>query len=233
MELWEENRAFFQADTVQGARYLDDAGKIINAYADNYYDISVGIGGLHLAKPKEDDMPDEIVVDMNRIWIACYGEGSIKKVKENAEEITKSVSRHIGVDSYSRLGFRVYYFKSTANVKEYGQQLYSRIAATELQTMVPAERVLETIPRTRFSDGPFSIWLMIQPITIVRPPEKETDYINNGVIIDVDVSEDRNSSTRALNPRHLATFLKESSDQVVQRANEIIAFLKGVEEDEA
>jgi len=233
MELWEENRAFFQADTVKGARYLDDAGKIINDYADNYYDVSVGLGGLHLAKSKDDDMPDEIVVDMNRIWIACYGEGSIKKVKENAEGITKSVSRHIGVDSYSRLGFRVYYFKSTENVKEYVQQLYSRIAATELQTMVPAERVLETIPRTRFSDGPFSIWLMIQPMTITRPPEKKTDYIGNGMIIDVDVSEDRSSSTRSLNLKHLPTFLKESSDRVVQRANEIIALLKGVEENEA
>jgi len=233
MELWGENRAFFQAETVKGARYIDDAGKIINDYADDYYDISVGMGGLHLDKPKRDDMPDEIVVDMNRIWIACYGEGSIKKVKENAEEITKSVSRHIGVDSYSRLGFRVYYFKSTANVKEYVQQLYLRTASTELQTIVPAERVLEMSPRTRFSDSSFSIWLMIQPITIARPPEKKTDYVSDGVIIDVDISEDGNSSTRSLNPRHLATFLEESSDRIVQRANEIIAFLKGAEENEA
>ena len=233
MELWEENRAFFQANTVKGARYIDDAGKIINDYADDYYDISVGVEGLRLVKPKRDDMPDEIAVDMNRIWIACYGEGAIKKVKENAEEITKLVSRHIGVDSYRRLGFRIQYFKSTANAKEYIQHLYSRIAATELQTMVPAGTVLETISRTRFSDGSFRILLGIQPIAVARPPEKKSDYVSDGVIIDVDVSEDGDSSTRPLNPRHLATFLRESSDRVVQRANEMIAFLKGVEENEA
>lgn len=232
MELWEENRAFFQANTVKGARYIDDAGKIINDYVDAYDDIAVAVEGLRIAKPKEDDMPDEIAVDINRIWIACYGEGSIKKVKESAGEITKSVSRHIGVDSYRRLGFRVQYFKSTANVKEYVQQLYSRIVATELQTIVPAERVLEMISRIRFSDNSFSISLRIQPIANVKPPEKKSDYISDGVIIDVDVAENRDSSTRSLNPEHLAVFLKESSDRVVRRANEIIAFLKEVKGNE-
>ena len=232
MELWEENRAFFQANTVKGARYIDDAGKIINDYADTYEDITVGVEGLRIAKPKEDDMPDEISVDMNRVWIACYGEGSIKKVKESAGKITKSVSRHIGVDSYRRLGFRVQYFKNTANVKEYIQQLYSRIVATELQTIVPAKMVLETISRIRFSDKPFSILLGIQPLVNVKPPEKKSDYVSDGVIIDVDVSENRDSSNRSLNLQHLAVFLKESSAQVVRRANEIITLLKEVEGNE-
>lgn len=232
MELWEENRAFFQANTFKGARYIDDAGKIINDYVEAYDDVIVGVEGLRIAKPKEDDIPDEITVDMNRIWIACYGEGSIKIVKENAGEITKSVSRHIGVDSYRRLGFRVQYFKSTANVKEYIQQLYSRIVAAELQTIVPAKMVLETISRIRFSDNPFSILLGIQPLVNVKPPEKESDYVSDGVIIDVDISENRDSSNRSLNLQHLAVFLKESSAQVVRRANEIITLLKEVEGNE-
>ncbi len=233
IDLWEENKAFFQASTVRGARYIDDAGKIINDYRDDYYDINVGVEGLRLAKPKKDDMPDEIAIDMDRIWIACYGEGCIKKVKGNAEEITKLVSRHIGVDSYHRLGFRVHYFKSTANAKRCVQQIYSRSAAAELQTIISAKKVLGMISRTRFLDGSFSIWLGVQPIAIVRPPEKKSDYVSDGLIIDVDVSEDTDSSTRSLSPKHLATFLRESSDRIVQRANEIIAFLKGVEEDAA
>jgi len=232
MELWEENRAFFQANTFKGARYIDDAGKIINDYTNDYDDINVGVEGLHLAKPKKDDMPDEIAVNMNRIWVACYGEGSIKKVKENAEEITKSISRHIGVDSYLRLGFRVQYFKSIANVKEYVQQMYPKIVATELQTIVPTERVLEIISRIRFSDNSLSISVGIQPITNVKPPEKKSDYVSDGVIIDVDVAEHKDSSTRSLNSRHLAVFLKESSNRVVQTANEIIALLREVKGNE-
>jgi hypothetical protein len=230
VQLWQEDRAFFQASTVRGARYLDDAGKIMNEYGDDYYDTSVGLGGLRLAKPKRNELPDEIAVDMNRIWVACYGEGCIKKVKENAEGITKAVSRYIGVDAYSRLGFRVYYFKKVANVKGYVQRLYSTVAATQVQTLVGSpDAALEIIFRTRYLSPPFSIWFGVQPLAVVRPPEKKEDFASDGVIIDIDVSEDKDSSKRSLSPKHLSTFLKDSSDYAVQKANETIAFLKGLE----
>lgn len=232
-QLWAENRAFFQASTIKGARYLDDAGKILNDYKNDYYDSTVGLEGLHLAKPKKDGFPDEIVVDMNRIWMACYGDGCISKIRASAETITKSISKHIGVDSYSRLGFRVYYFKSVSNVRRYVQGLYSQIAAQPLQTMVPADRMSEMIWRTKFSDGNFSVWLGVQAISIGRPPEKQSDFASDGAIIDIDVSEDQDSSTRRISSSHLAPFVRESSDRLVANAHEIFAFLKGVDENAA
>ncbi len=230
IELWQEDRAFFQVNTVHGARYLDDAGKIINEYGDDFQDSSVGLGGLHLAKPKRDELPDEIVVDMNRIWIACYGEGCIKKIKENAPEIIKAISRFIGVDTYSRLGFRVYYFKNITDIKGYVKWLYSTVTSVPLQTLVgSSERTLEMGFRIRYLSTPFAINFGIRPIVVRRPPEKTEDFSKNGFIIDIDVSEDKDSSARSLNTKYISNFTKDSSDYVVQRASETIKFLRGAE----
>lgn len=229
-ELWEENRAFFQANTIKGGRYLDDSGKIINEYVEAYKDLSVGLNGLRLGQSNNADMPDEIVVDINRVWLACYGQGCIKKIKESAEMITKTISRHIGVDLYSRLGLRVYYYKSMDDIRSYMRGLYSRLATPELQTVTgPTDKVLEMISCVRFMNPPFSIRLNIQPITILRPPEKTTDFVGNGVVIDIDVYEDKDSSKRPLNPKHIAAFLRESSDRVITKAGETIALLNEVE----
>ncbi len=229
-ELWEEARAYFQANTVKGGRYLNDAGKIINDCGDAYYDSTVGLDGLRFSKPKKVDVPDEITVDINRVWIACYGPNCVKRTKETAEAITKTVSRHIGVDSYSRLGFRVHYYKHTKNVKTYTQGLYAAIIASEMKTLVGSpDRVLEMVSRVRFLNPPFSIWLGVQPITISRPPDKISDFADDGVIIDIDVAESKDSSTRPLNLNLLATFLREASDRVVEKAAETIGFLEEVE----
>lgn len=229
-ELWEEHSSFFQANTIKGARYLDDAGKIINDYAGDFHDFSVGLNGLRFAKPKKEDLPDEIVVDVNRIWIASYGQGCIKKIRESAEAITKAVSRHIGVDSYSRLGFRIYYFRVMKDVKSYTQEVCSKIIASELQTLVgPADKVLEIISRVRFQKPPFYIRLGVQPVTIVRPPERISEFPGDGVVIDIDVYEDNYSSKRSLNLKHLSNFLRESSDCIVAKAGETVTLLKGVE----
>lgn len=135
LHLWEENRAFFQANLIKGGRYLDVAGAIINDYRDAYDKFTVGLNELQFVKPKNNNMPDSIAVNIDRIWIANYGPGSIKKVKETAEAITRDISRHLGVDSYSRLGFRVHYFKRVKDVRSYSRRVYSATASSQLQTV--------------------------------------------------------------------------------------------------
>ena len=44
-------KAFCQVNTVKGNRYLDDAGLIMNAYADQFPEMNVGLNGLIMTNP--------------------------------------------------------------------------------------------------------------------------------------------------------------------------------------
>ncbi len=230
VKLWGQNRAFFQASLIKGGRYLDDAGKILNDYLADYDDGTVGLEGLRLAEPKKDGIPDEIRVDTNRIWIACYGEDCIRRMIENAATITGGISQHIGVDSYGRLGLRVYHFKLIDNLPAYCQKLHLRTTTSEVQTLIGSSDNLKSMTlRTRFLRKPFTILLGIEPIVVVRVPKRISDWPGDGMVIDIDVVENNESSTRKLSRSLLTTFLKESSDYAVDKANETVLFLRELE----
>jgi len=227
---WQENRAFFQANLVKGGRYLDDAGKIINDYADEYQDTSVGVEGLRFAEPTKDDIPDEIAVNVSRIWIACYGEDCIERITETTGPIVRKISEHIGVDEYRRLGLRVYYFKPIEDPIPYFKQLYLTTTSREFQTLVgSSDRVSEMHLTAKYESKPFSVKIELHPIRIQREAKTKSEFTSSGAIIDIDVVEGKESSSRALNRHHISGYLTESSKYIRDKAEQTIILLRGVQ----
>lgn len=226
LKLWKEYRAFFQASTFKGARYLDDAGKILNEFRDSYQDGEVGLEGLRLARPKTPNIPDQIAVDINRIWIACFGDTPIKKLTETSEGITKAISRHIGVNSYTRLGLRALYFKPAEDVNVLSRGIYSKFVGTEFQRDSKADSVVEFGCTFRYKSPPFFFRLMLQPILVTAQSQNKENFTENGFVIDVDVSEDKDSSNTPLNFDRLDKFLRESSTQLITKITSTIELLK-------
>ena len=230
--LWEENRAFFQANLTRGGRYLDDAGKIINDYADRYGPYSVDPSGLHFAGPTDPAMPDQIAVDVNRIWIACYGPGCVKKLSEVAEDIAAAISRHIDVESYERLGLRANYFKSLQETGAYSRKLGERVYSPPYMALIgPVERVSTIAVQTGVLVGTYSVAMAIRSMKIARPARGRADFPGNGMVLDIDVSEgaDREPDRRRLTRRHIGTFVRESEEHLRSWALQAIGFLADVD----
>lgn len=228
-DLWQVNRTFFQADFVKGGGYLDEAGKIVNELAADYYEMSVAPGGLRLTLPKSEDLPDEISVNVDRAWIQCLGADGIERMTVTATRITQRISGLIGVDSYRRLGLRVFYFQPEAELESYAKKLHSAVTAPAFQASLGSSGdVTETQFLVKTLQSPFLVSVALRPLVIGRPPRTKADYPTNGMILDIDVGENANSSSRELSPRRVHAFLDESSGLAREKAEKAILFLRSL-----
>jgi hypothetical protein len=98
-------KAFCQVDTVRGYRYLDDAGSIMNRYADSFSDLTVGLNGLTMTRTTGN--PDEIRVTPTQIWLGLDHPDE-SDVKSLLIEHALLIASMIGVTSAKRFGLRTH-----------------------------------------------------------------------------------------------------------------------------
>lgn len=223
---WKIERCFFQANLIKGGRYLDDAGKIINDYEDYYEDYNVGTLGLVFKLRKTAEMPDELSVNMQRIWMAYYGEESFKRAIEQAPRIIKNISKHIEVLLFQRFGFRVIFFKPMDEVQKYQKTLYSHIASDELKTAIGKEEAIYEINTNfRLALKEHIVNIKFMPIIVNQKPRSVADYTHNGMSVDIDFGITPESSKSKLGTNILGSFVEESSTRINLIFKDILAVI--------
>jgi hypothetical protein len=227
-KLWKVTHAFFQVNTFKGGRYLDDTGKILNEYLEYYRDYNVAVNGLHLLHPKTKNLPEEISVDINRIWIACHGEDSIKKINDTSEKIVKAISKYLEISLFTRLGFRAQYFKPFENIKRLTNEVYMKTASSDFQALIKTESAIEIFHNIRYKNPPFSTRLILQNVIANQISEIKTEFSEDGFLIDMDVVEDKESSATTLNFDRVDKFLREATNVLLDKALVIMEYLETI-----
>ena len=101
--------AFCQVNILKGFRYLDDAGKIMNRYDDDFAEKSVGLNGLDMSTKKEDAILREMRVSSRHIWLRFSKPDTYQYVIDHGSSRIREVADIIDVSSASRFGVRLEY----------------------------------------------------------------------------------------------------------------------------
>lgn len=107
---------FFQANTIKGYRYLDDAGKVMNKWDSDFPDKTVGVQGLVMSNPSAELR--ELKVDTKQVWMHYTLPKNIRAVIESTKTITTEICTILGVESFDRVGLRVQYAYGVTDLKE-------------------------------------------------------------------------------------------------------------------
>ena len=81
--------SYFQANTIKGHRYLDDAGKIMNRWDSEFPNKDVGLQGLSMRNP--DALMRELRVDNRTIWIRFSFADRLRQITELSINITTEI----------------------------------------------------------------------------------------------------------------------------------------------
>jgi hypothetical protein len=171
-------KVFCQVDTVRGFRYLDDAGKIMNRYADAFPDFNVGITGLTMKNPG--GVIEELRVSATQIWIAFDHPPDSDDLRRDAVAHLLSIADLIGVSHAKRFGLRTHRLLPVGGV-----DLKKRFdaAITPSWTHVTGQ-----------INGSESIFKVVDPDRLIRVSSVErvpdaADWMPEvAVLIDIDVS---------------------------------------------
>ncbi len=115
---------FVQADFVRGFRYLDDAGKIMNRWDDEFPKKSVGIEGLHMQNPTAAHLI-EARIDVTKAWISIRKPPTITFAMDHGYNFIEEVSSILGVEHFKRTAMRLQYIHPL----ETGSPTAQRLAA--------------------------------------------------------------------------------------------------------
>jgi hypothetical protein len=208
---------FVQANTIKGNRYIDDAGKILNKYAEDYTDKEVGLSGLLLGRPKNSEkLPYNIRVDLVRIWMQFHSPSEVSQTLPKASEIVREISDIIGVTHFSRLGLRAVYFLPISLehpvIRKFADMALGTSMRNEMNRM-GGELQFETTIRGTSRD----LSLLIGARTIKVPDEpKPGDFPTDGVAFDVDAYD-----TGVLDVARMRRFLLTARDAIEKQFDTI------------
>src|SRR3712207_5470602 len=93
--------SYVQVNTIRGNRYLDDAGKIMNFYDDDFPEKEVGLEGLNM-KNKESKLRT-VQVTTDRIWVHVHQPDTLTYAMDNSFKVVEQISDIIGVTSFKRV----------------------------------------------------------------------------------------------------------------------------------
>lgn len=100
-------KAFVQANTLKGWRYLDLAGSVMNHYTDTFVDMNVGLQGLGMRNPAA--VMDEARVTPHEIWVGFTRPATLGFVTDKSWNFIATVAEMLGIQTFSRLGLRLQY----------------------------------------------------------------------------------------------------------------------------
>lgn len=177
-------KVFCQANTIKGWRYLDDAGRIMNLYADQFPDLSVGLRGLVMKNPTA--VVEEARVSGNDIWIGFARPATTQLVQDHAWRYVTTVSDIIDVTSYSRVGVRFQYLREVASVAKAMPRLAAVVLGPALTSLGESPGSVEGKIEVT---GPDGLDARVS-VTFVRAADPTADPAlpSEGLMLDADIS---------------------------------------------
>lgn len=101
--------AFFQANTIKGYRFWDEAGTIANKYTDRFTSVEYGPAStLICGAPRDaDEALRELQVSPTVIWLSFQERVPDRTVQQVTSSEVDWIARAAGISDFSRLGLRV------------------------------------------------------------------------------------------------------------------------------
>ena len=201
--------AYFQARTVKGYRYLDDAGKIMNQWDTYFPEKTVGIDGLNMANM--DAVLRRLRVDMNNIWLNLNIPDNIDQVVNLAHDTTTRVAEIIGVDQFRRVGLRleyVYAVKDTGSATVQAiSNLFSGQWLTATDNAVWRRRAFQFMVPLNSRDPEVNLRVAVVRRHPKMQPRKELP--ESGIMADLDLFR-----TGIIDVRDLKAFLSKAKEWI-------------------
>ena len=189
---WELHAAYVQANMLQGFRYLDLSGVVLNKVADRYRVHTVDPGGTVLRDPVTEDAPYQVRFGADRIWLHYAPLESLAPVLDTAAGWIQSISTDIEVTRFSRLGLRIDYFHPVTDLVATTKALNDLMPVRLLEGFVSPVKHdddAEFSFSTRFPVEKLIVKILINSVHIMAPWSKPGDYESNGVSFALDVYE--------------------------------------------
>lgn len=178
-------KAFVQVNTVKGWRYLDDAGRMMNHFADQFPEMKVGLNGLQLRAP--DATLDDARVTAQDIWVSFTRPATTQLIGDQAWNFVRAVAEFLDVTSASRLGLRMQYLLPVAPTTD----LVTRVASVVLGAAVldlARERHSFGVEMQFSIDAAHMATLRVEPVQVVDRATLTSSIPGEGLMFDGDVS---------------------------------------------
>lgn len=178
--------SFFQANTVKGHRYLDDAGKIMNRWDSEFPTKDVGLAGLLMTNPNA--MLRELRVDNRTIWIHLSFPEAIKQVVDLSANIAEEICEIIDVKQFGRLGLRLNFIYDLGDSSNMLDTIGSNVFSSEFLQLA---KTFGT-----GSDFDFALLLATKDVSITlraatvkkkREVKLDKELPESGVLLDTDI----------------------------------------------
>jgi len=182
---------YFQASLVKGWRYLDDAGKVVNRWLDQFPDTTVGIEGLIMRNP--DAIMREVRVSVDRIWLAFSAPDTVRLVCDQSAKICTEISEIIDVKSYTRLGIRLQYLQATPDVESCERLVTGNLVPDSFRTLLNEAglNLRSANVNVDLYDSKLKVRLSVRPVRRIRKPSKPDKLPDMGVMFDIDMYQDQ------------------------------------------
>lgn len=206
---------FFQADTIRGYRFWDEAGVLANEYSKRFQSVNYGSPGvLYCSNPKDPgDILLELRVGPSNIWLSYRAGVLLGRVQQESARLVDWIARAIYVTQFSRLGLRVHMLWGNASLDQVMGQLRSRVLQTQNQGWdslgnVTGGALTVDVTRdrltARFSLAPVqSVQTQIQTKVpgIEQPPViPEVRLPDYSIMLDVDVVDNHTTDSIDIKP---------------------------------
>ncbi len=208
-------KAFVQANTIKGYRYLDLSGVVLNKIGERYNQGGIDPDGCLLTDPKDSKDPRSIRFTANRIWLHYEPIESLAHVIDTAPEWIESIAKEFLVTRFSRLGLRVEYFAPCADIVRASAELSKKISGDIFQSAISevGDRDDADVEyRVRVPLDNLTVGIRVATQKIARPPQTALDYPSDGLVFDMDIYRKRKPPDGI--PRaETRGFLKAASDK--------------------
>ena len=184
--------AFFQANTIKGYRYLDEAGKIMNRWDSEFASKDVGVQGLLMQNP--DAMMRQLRVDNRTIWIHFGMADRLRQIIELSVNTTTEICGILDIKQFSRLGLRIQFIYDVSDVTGESGQIINKILVPAFQGIIKGGQ-----PQNNFqlavNTGTQQNPVTLRVATVDKKPEAKapSGFPEHGLLIDADIFQTQTS----------------------------------------
>ena len=235
MTTWNLHQVFVQLNLIDGYRYLDLTGVVLNRIRRDFRDLDVVDPlGTMLRTPNREGAPYSIRFTAERIWMQFAPIDTLDHVAVTAPPILRSIAEDIQASRFDRLGVRTEYLLRTQKTQE--------VAYTVAQNLIggPFAQYLTTSPQEDMRlavEVPFTfrktnVMVRVRKIDITSPPMRPGEYPESGIVLDVDIGQ-RAPDATPFRRGQLASLTRIATERMRELLREIgLPLLKGVRPNE-
>lgn len=189
---WQLHTVFVQANSVQGYRYFDLTGVVLNRIASRYENTTIEPVSCLLRGPKDPKDPYAIHFSVDRIWLQYAPVESLTYVVDTAPEWIRAIAQDLEVTKFSRLGLRPIFFVPSTNIINASSLLARNVSDDLLRRTIEEVDDREDADfeyRVRVRAGQSIATIRIGTVIIRREPQSPQDYASDGLLFDTDIYE--------------------------------------------